>query len=940
MVFSPTFKYPEKIAFLGIFLLTFLVWGQAVPKYTLDVYWDDASESLEVQQKIQFQNNSQFPLDSLYLNDWANAYSSTQSPLAIRLAEEFDRSFYLSQKSKRGYTTIKELKINNKETPWQRKKEKLDLLSLELETPLGPEESLEIDLRYSVKLPEGKFTGYGKLKKETYFIENFFITLSDLQNGKWQTISNLDLEDIPNGKSDFTLHLNFPQDFEVVSNLIELSKKNEGVRNHYTYQGNAHSELIFHFGKNIDYQSYKTGENTIITDFKNDNLNKEATLYSLSKIQNFVNEFLGPSRHRIKLLSTHKYNKRPFLGLTLLPSSFLAYPSQFEFEVKTLSTFLRTRLKESFPIPNRDDFWFTEGLHFYLLKSYVEKYYPNKKVLGNVLKLPLIKNIVKLYNLSDLRFNDGFKEYVAFIHRRNLQQPGFLSKGALIKFNERMGQPSQNALLMDYLQQTQDFDVKAFATNAIQSNWTGKRLKDAFIAAQRPEYQNQISALLQGRSSIDLKVKNVKSKKDSIAFTVEEKSERILPFNIVFSKNDSTQYQATFFPTQKSTRLQFPKGEADYLNVYYPSMPDFNPRNNVKRINALKPLKFTLIKDLEDPKKNQLFYNPRINFNIYDGISFGVRLNNKTIKSRPLTVVAQPIYSSFEKTLIGSFSASYIKYKENSRNHFTQFGLAANSYHYDEGLRYTLFLPYINFYLRNNALRSNRRELITLSGYHVNREQNINSLTSPNYNIVSLSYLFSKNEAIDYFTFKGGLQASDLFGKFEVTTEFRKLLRSGRQFSFRAYGGKFLWHTTESRFFDFSLNRPNDYLFQYNYLGRSEVTGLYSQQFIMAEGGFKTDIPQPHADDYIFATNFSMGLWKYFEAYGDWAVIKRRNQAAMGYFDTGLRLNLLPDYLELYFPIYNSLGWSFEDGNYSSKIRFVITLEPRALTGLLSRKWF
>lgn len=941
MVFNPIFKRLIKVSTCVLLVFAPNLWGQDIPKYTLDVNWDSAAETLDVKQNIQFINTQKTSLDSIYLNDWANAYSSTKSPLAIRLAEEFDRSFYLSKKSKRGSTTIKDLKINEKEQYWYRKEAQLDIIALKLEKPLQTGEKLNINLHYSIKLPEGKFTGYGKLKKENYLIENFFITLADFQNDRWQTLSNLDLEDIPNGKSDFEILFNLPKEFTIVSNLALHHEDVQENNIKHTFKGKGLREMIFHFGKNVHYTSYKTKEGKIITDFKNENLNKEAAEYSLSKIQHFVTDFLGPSSHDLQLLSREKYNKRPFLGITLLPSSFLAYQSQFEFEIKTLSTLLRTRLNEMFSIPTREDFWFTEGLHFLLLKNYVEKYYPEKKVLGNILKLPLVKNIVKLYHISDLKFKDGFKEYVEFIHRRNLQQPGFMSKAALIKFNERMGQPSQNALLMNYLEQTLDFNLKEFIAKAIQSKWTGKKLKEKFIAAQRFEYQNQIAALMNGRTTIDLKIKKVRVQKDTVAFIVEEKSGSTLPFDIAFTRKDSTHYRATFFPTQRSTRLEFPIRDADYLKINYPSLAEFNPRNNVKKLKSVgKPFKFSFVKDLEDPKKNQVFYNPRVNFNVYDGISFGVRLNNKTIKSRPLTIVAQPVYSSLENTLIGSFSASYTNYKENSRNYFTQFGLAANSFHYDEGLRYTLLLPYVNFYFRNDALRNNKRELITLSGYHVNREQNTNSTANPNYNILSLNYLFSKNEAIDYFRFKGGLQGSDLFGKIESTTEFRKLLRSGRQFSFRAYAGKFLWRNTTSQFFDFSLNRPNDYLFQYNYLGRSEVTGLYSQQFIMAEGGFKTAIPQPYADDFILATNFSMGVWKYFEVYGDWAMIKRQNQAAKGYFDTGIRLNLLPDYLELYFPIYNSLGLSFEEENYHSKIRFVITLEPRTLSGLLSRKWF
>jgi hypothetical protein len=63
---------------------------------------------------------------------------------------------------------------------------------------------------------------------------------------------------------------------------------------------------------------------------------------------------------------------------------------------------------------------------------------------------------------------------------------------------------------------------------------------------------------------------------------------------------------------------------------------------------------------------------------------------------------------------------------------------------------------------------------------------------------------------------------------------------NNRQLNLRFYAGSFLYNKTASDFFSYAADRPTDYLFDYNYLGRSESTGLYSQQFILAEGGFKS----------------------------------------------------------------------------------------------------
>ena len=372
-------------------------------------------------------------------------------------------------------------------------------------------------------------------------------------------------------------------------------------------------------------------------------------------------------------------------------------------------------------------------------------------------------------------------------------------------------------------------------------------------------------------------------------------------------------------------------------------LPEFNPRNNWKKLGGLgiKPLRLTFVKDLENPQFNQVFYNPRVDFNVYDGLSFGVRLNNKTIKSRPFTFNLEPFYSTKQKSLVGNFATSYSRLNSESNFYLTKINLTGSSFHYDTNLRYSSLFTSINIFKRNRNLRDNKKQLINLFWQYVDRDENVNAVQNPNYSITGLNYIFSNKGALDYFTLNAGFEGSEKFGKINFTTEYRHLMRSGRQISLRLFVGKFLWRNTlDSSYFDFALDRPTDYLFQYNYIGRSETTGIYSQQFIPAEGGFKSQFDNPYSDDLLITLNSSIGLWKWIEAYGDLGYINQREQSSRILFDTGLRLNLVPDFLEIYFPLYNTKGLQLQGPDYQQKIRYVITFDPRTLTQLFSRKWF
>jgi hypothetical protein len=108
----------------------------------------------------------------------------------------------------------------------------------------------------------------------------------------------------------------------------------------------------------------------------------------------------------------------------------------------------------------------------------------------------------------------------------------------------------------------------------------------------------------------------------------------------------------------------------------------------------------------------------------------------------------------------------------------------------------------------------------------------------------------------------------------------------------------------------------------------------------MSEGGFKSKFANPNANDFILATNLGFGLWKWIEAYTDFGIAKNKNIKAKYFYDTGLRLNLVPDYLEFYFPIQNSENFVLNDQNYLTNVRFVLTVDINNIKQLFTRKWF
>ena len=156
------------------------------------------------------------------------------------------------------------------------------------------------------------------------------------------------------------------------------------------------------------------------------------------------------------------------------------------------------------------------------------------------------------------------------------------------------------------------------------------------------------------------------------------------------------------------------------------------------------------------------------------------------------------------------------------------------------------------------------------------------------------------------------------------------------------FAGAFLYNTlpeTETNF-NYALDRPENYLFEYNYLGQSEDSGILAQQLVVAEGGFKSKLNPAFANQWITTLNASASIWRYVQAYGDVGFIKNKGNKPFFGYDSGIRIDLIIDYFELYFPVYSNLGWEISQANYSEKIRFVLTTDISKLAGLFTRKWF
>ncbi len=904
------------------------------------------TQEIAIQQQFVYQNSSKDTLKILYFNDWAHAYSDKTTALAKRFSEEFKKSLHLAKKEERGATEIISVVDNNyKGLAWERTTGK-DILKITLEKALAPGENVEIFFTYNVKLPPQKYTDYGYNKKG-YYLKDWYLNPA-VYNGKWHLYSNKDLEDLYTDPANTRIQLIYPRNLFVASNFsTSVSSEFPNGRN-ITLTGTQQKNCELIISTENRFTKHITGGFGIVTDIEASKYDAILQGVSIEKVSRFIREKLGDYPHDFLLVSEKDYDKNPLYGINQLPSFVRPYEEQFQFELKVLKTALYGYLEETLFLNPRKERWVIDAMVNYLMISYVDTYYPDYKLFGKLSKIWLVKG----YHAAQMDFNDQYSLLFMLIARRNLDQPLNTPTDSLIKFNEKIANRYKAGLGLAYLanyigKEQVDESLKMFYNTYNQKPISKDNLKEILESATDIDIDWFFDSYLSSNKRIDFKIKKVTKTEDSITFTLKNKTGTKVPISLFGLKKDSVVSKYWFTNLDSTQTYTIPRGLEDRLVLNYDQkIPEFNQRDNWKSLNGFfssnKKIKFQFFKDTENPYYNQVFYVPVFTFNVNDGITPGLRITNKTFLQRPFLYDFSPSYSFNEKTLVGFGRFSYLKYHENKKLYFNSYSLRGSTFHFAENSRFMTITPSLSFGWRPSDLRSNQRSTLRIRHVNVFRDidPSLDIETDPDYNVFNVRYRNFNNDIINFYSWFLDAQHSADFSKLTFNLEYRKLFQNNRQFNIRFFAGKFLRNRTNSDFFSFALDRPTDYLFDFNYLARSDDSGIFSQQIIIAEGGFKSRLQDPFSDDLLVTTNASTNIWRWIEAYGDLGYIKSKGTNGRVVYGSGVRLNLVTDFFELYFPVYSNNGWEIAQPDYGERIRFIVTLSPRTLLGLFNRKWF
>lgn len=905
-------------------------------------------KTITVSQDIIYFNKGENDISEVKLLNWIAAYKKNGTALSYRKIEDRDRDLHFAKNEELGNLNDLKVSINevNSISPQNLNQENL---YFKLNKTLLPNESVKIHLEYTLKLPSKEFTGYGTSPNQVALKYFFLVPDSfDVSNSKLYEFNNI--EETSNFNTLWTINLELPNGEYSESNLPEIQP------NYFQGKLQTNPEILISKAPIQKINFPLDGKNISL-----------AFGYSISKEDLENLEFYVPLHLKFiaertgnvpsKLFINEKFkSKEEFLGnkdIKFWKFHFALFSKAEQVDLDYFSILSQKVMEESFIINKNENHWFTNGLQTYMEMQYLKKFYSESKLLG---MLPEAKILgikpLKLFHASDLKLIERYGIAYQYMMTQNLDQKIEEPFTELSNFNSMAISNFETGILFNYVAEKMgENSFDEFLQNYLIKNKNSEINTEVFLqqlAAKHEASSQFLSSYISKKQRVNFNAKSFKRKDGNLQIRVKKKSKLPVPFKLqTYSENGDV--QSYWFETEAKKTDEY--YEVPDKNIYKievndeRSFPESSFRDNYLYTKGLfsnmKKIKFKLIKDVPNPEYNEIYLNPRLKFNAYDKILLGLNFKNESFFEQNFEYSITPYYSTGTGEIAGSAGIVYKIMPPESFYRALNLGVSGSYFHYDYDLAYQKYSVYASMDLSKNPRSAISRSFF-LSYNHFEKDLTAKMIAEKEYNqynLLNAGFGYSDNKLIHEKYFSVNYQLMEDFNKISGEAFYRWEFAKNKKMSFRLFAGYFLENSTRNNIFDFGISKVSNYSFSYGLIGQSATSGILSQQFILADSGFKSLI-NGSVNQWISSLNVDTNVWKMIDIYADAGIYKNKGLTPKFIYDSGVKVKIIPDFLEIFLPVYSSLG--FEPGfkDYASRIRFSLVLNFSKLVNTLRRGYY
>ncbi|MEY8761716.1 aminopeptidase [Chryseobacterium tongliaoense] len=903
---------------------------------------------LEIKQELVYYNNSGKDLNTIKLLNWVSAYKSRNTSLVYRKLEDRNNDLHFAKPEEQGKLLHLEIKSSGDQAVSVDNLSKENLF-IPLSEALQPGKSVKLQLQYQIQLPDKKFTGYGT-SDENIALKYFFIVPDRFDPDNISERNYHDIEESVSFNTYWTVNFNLPEKYFAESNLQQVQA--------HSFKGYLDSDPEFLISPN-EFPSVKINTGDINTEvffgYKLSQREKENLEFYLTLHLKFIKEKIGFVPDRM-FISDKFRAKEDFFGnndITFWKFKFQLFTDAEKADLDYFGIVAKKILDESIITDKQNYHWFKNGLKSYLEIQYLKKFYTETKLLGSLPEARIFGvKPLKLFHASEVKLIDRYGLAYQYIMSQNLDQKIDEKFAVLSNFNEMAISSFEMGSLFNYSADKMGYEnFDALVKNYIAKNTDQQVDPRDFLKelSERDKRTTYLADFLKQKNRVNFKLKKFRKEDDSLHIKIYKNTDLPIPVKLETKTKDEekTDYWVETDENERTKTFSVPA-----LDIYKITLnddyifPESKYRDNFSYAKGLfsntKKIKFKLIKDIPNPEFNEIYISPKIRFNnTYDKFLFGFNFKNQSFFDQKFLYSVTPMYSSGTGKLTGSGSVAYSFLPAESIIRSLTFGVSGSYFHYDYGLAYRKASVFSNINFRKDP-RSTVSRGVSVSYNYLERDlssQMIINQDYDKYNLWSVGYGYTDNQMIHEKSLSISTQGMEDFNKITAEGFYRWEFAPKQKLSLRVFAGFFVRNDTRNNTFNYGISRVSNYSFSYNLLGESASSGLLSQQFILADGGFKSFIPGS-VNQWITSFNVDSSVWKIFHVYADAGIYKNKNNPTQFIWDSGIKLRLIPDFLEIYFPIQSSLGFEPSFKDYAKRIRYTLVLNLGSIINAARRGWY
>lgn len=610
----------------------------------------------------------------------------------------------------------------------------------------------------------------------------------------------------------------------------------------------------------------------------------------------------------------------------------------------------------------RDHGWMDEGLNTLNELRYIRTKYPNNKQLSD-----MMGGFAEMIHLEHLSHHDMSDFSYSMVAGYGLDQPIETHSAEFTPTNYGAIMYSKTGLVLTFLKDYLSDSLFDASMQTYYDRWHYKHpqpedLKAVFEEVTGEDLSWVFHDLIETTAHIDHKICGVKQKDGVSTVTVKNVGQVTSPVRVDALSYGKVRETKWIDPYDGKETVTFDGTTFDQFVIDYDkNMPEVNRNNNSWRKKGLigkqEKVEFEFLGGDNERDKSQVWWSPAVGANKYDKFMIGAMFHNITIPK-----------NKFEYTLIPMFSvggpnnfAGYgdLKYSWVPKQNIKTITLGVTGKSYANGLGsaidsttapvgvYYVAQPYLEFHIGKPVNRTFYKQKLRLMGAYVFENANFfNSTTAGG----MMEYTYTYNKGIhgingqlrlDYYDVEQSSGISDAaFSLMNVGAEITYNLEywesQGKGLEIRAFFGQnLMYNGPENSRYGFAMSGQSgtmDVFYEHTMGGRNEVEGMYSNQRIENQGGFRSVSNFGISNSMLFATNLYLEIpYAPIGVFADYGIFDDAGiMVSMYNMGLGMRIK---NRFGIYFPVLESANIQAAypaDIKYWNKIRF--TLDLRNLT--------